>query len=557
MKMTEALKRWLVDNCCVEKDVEDDKFREAAGDALVKDTLSPEKYAELTADPKAGEANEFAAKLDAIADGLKGLVALQQPKKDPDKETDEAAKKAADEKAAADKAAAEKAATEKKAAEKGAGTDGKADWQEAVKASLSGEGTNHRVKGAWEGYSDTKSAALYPTKDKHGRTHPKAGQQLMSRDEGSGYPIDNPSELDKAVIGAWCQWKCITRLRGGSRKAGWDALPQHSKELVQYAVHEMNWAGSSRLDSDFADIDNRKLSEMERKDLLDDAVGFSGGLEAAPIVFDAAVIEAPLLYGELYPLVNVVTIPRGRRIEGVSILRVTGGWGGVDATPITEFITTNYVANFDTTIWRWEGAVLIGKDFLADTPINFGQIITRQYGEALLQDLDNAIATGAGTQPLGIVSTAGAGTAWLGATNLGNYETLRFGIPKQEHQGGMLKSAVFCGTEQSYQRSKSIAVAAADNRRVFAYDSTTTGNYDDYSIMARAYKINASMTNARVFYAIMKRYRLYLRHGLELRTTEDGRTLVRRNEIMISCTARYGGQLERAAAAVFVADAPA
>ena len=36
MKLTEALKKWLVDNCDVEKDAADDDFRKAAGIAMAE-----------------------------------------------------------------------------------------------------------------------------------------------------------------------------------------------------------------------------------------------------------------------------------------------------------------------------------------------------------------------------------------------------------------------------------------------------------------------------------------------------------------------------------------
>jgi len=269
------------------------------------------------------------------------------------------------------------------------------------------------------------------------------------------------------------------------------------------------------------------------------------------------VIQAPLLNGELFPLVNVVPIDRGRRIEGVSVGKVTGSWGGVDDSPISLFDTTSYISAFDTTIYRWEGAIAIGLDFLSDTPIDFGMLITNQYGERLLEDLDDVIATGNGTtQPEGVINKSGTtSVSFGGATTIGAYESLRFSVPKQEHVPPYNQTAVFCGTETSYMRALAIPVSNTDARRL--YNTNALPDYDGYSFMGRPYKINASLGNQRIFYAVLGRYRMYRRRGLTLRTTTEGATLVRGNEMLIVATARYGGQLERGACAAITTNAPA
>src|SRR5690606_10073654 len=138
-----------------------------------------------------------------------------------------------------------------------------------------------------------------------------------------------------------------------------------------YMADKMEWDASK---------DEREarchLSEMEQKALIDDG-GASGALEATPIVFDDMVISAPLLHGELYPLVNEIVLDRGRRVEGVSTGFVTAGWGGVDGTAINLFNTDSYITAFDTTIFRWEGAFEFGLDFLSDTPINIVDHVVR------------------------------------------------------------------------------------------------------------------------------------------------------------------------------------
>ena len=84
-----------------------------------------------------------------------------------------------------------------------------------------------------------------------------------------------------------------------------------------------------------------------------------------------------------------------------------------------------------------------------------------------------------------------------------------------------------------------------------------SAGYDNYSIMDRPYKINESLANTQIFYAILARYRMYRRRGLTMRTSTEGDTLIRNNEMLMVAMARYGGQLERAGVAAVTTTAPA
>ena len=536
MPITEALKKWIVENCDVKADATDDEFRKAAGDALVNGKLSAEKLTELSADSKVDEANEFGKKLDAIASGLEKLVELQKPAEKKEEKKKELESK-----------------EEKKETKEEKKTTAQPSQFAKMIAGLSNpdavdpdKSFDVRVREASERYSTTKTALVHPERTKSGKPHSFGGQRVKNYDEHGRF-MDTASELDMAVAGAYAKHAIATAQRLGSRRAGFQALPQHDRELLYHAMEKMKWCGfSGHGDDRFADIIDRKLTSLEQKQLIDEAAG-SQGQEAVPIVFDDQVIQTPLLHGELFPLVNVVPIDRGRRIEGVSTGTVTGSWGGVDDTDIPLFVTTAYVNAFDTTIFRWEGSVLVGLDFLSDSPINFGAHITQQYGERLLEDLDDVIATGDGaTQPLGVVNTAGLAAVAFGGVDatIGNYESLRFGVAKPEH-GAMLKTAAFLSNETNYARARAIPVGAADDRRLFGMD------HDSYEVLNRPYKINESFAdNTNIFYGIFGRYRLYRRRGLTVRTSTEGQTLIRANELLISVTARYGGQLERAAAGV-------
>lgn len=531
MKLTEALKAWVVENRGVKSDASDDDFRKAAAEAIADGTLSPEKLHELTAE-KAAPVNEFQKQFGELVGMVKGLATeVADLKKAPEKEAEKATP------------------TEEKAA-----PAGDTSWYEKVVTNVlaGGDPESHvRVKGAHEQYATTKSAAVYPPTQKGGKAHPLAGKPMVDFSE-HGRTIDTPSELDKAVASAYAKLM-IGAARYKSRSLAFAHMPQHDKELLLYAAQQMKWGGASD-GGESADIVNRCLTPREQKALIDDSGGgASGGLEAAPIVFDDMVIQAPLLSGELYPLVNVVPLDRGRRVEGVSTGKVTGAWGGVDDTAISLFNTASYVSAFDTTVFRWEGAIKIGLDFMSETPVDFGAHITAQYGERLLEDLDDVIAAGNGTtQPEGVMTKSGTtSVAWGGATSIGNYESLRFGVTKAEHRPNVAASAVFCGTETSYQRARAIPVGASDARRIFGLD------YSSYMLMERPYKINSTLTNSQVFYAIMGRYRMYRRRGLTFRTSTEGDTLIRANEMLITATARFGGQLERGACAAVTTTAPA
>lgn len=551
--ITAKMKAWAIENCGIKSTAKDDEFRKAIAEAMAKSEdedgyLSIEKYTELSTTKEDKDAG-------TLGDLLKNLVEKVDKLSDNNSENnsstdDEAAKKLEEEAAKAKKEAEEKAAKEKQ---------NKTHTPSMLEKMIARQGGfpdvddeekefSVKVKEAADMYADTKSTLTYPEYTSKSKKHPLAGQAVKNYSDG-GRVLDDPSDLDKAIAGAWAKFMVDATIKR-SKTLAFMSLPQHDKELVCYALENMKWGGSS--DGDICDdIKDRKLTSTEQKQLIDDAV--SGGLEAAPIVFDDQVIQTPLLHGELFPLVNVVNIDRGRRIEGVITGTVTGAWGGVDDTAIALFNTAAYVTAFDTTIFRWEGAIRIGLDFLSDTPIDFGAHITAQYGERLLEDLDDVIATGDGTtQPEGIMNKAGVTTiAWGGATSIGNYESLRFGVAKPEHRSNIVNSAVFCGTETSYQRARALAVGAADARRLFGMD------YSGYHIMERDYKINESMANTQVFYAILARYRMYRRRGFTMRSSTEGDTLIRRNEILLVAMARYGGQAERGAVAAVTTTAPA
>jgi len=549
--ITKRLKSWAVANLGVDQEATDDDFKKSIGTALVEGELTTEKYAELIKDPSADEADEFTKRFDRLATGIENIVTLL--KEDEEKETKTETKETETEiKETKTETKETETRTEQKETETSVSETEKPTRMAKMIGELGGlsemteeKTVDIRVKEAVEQYDSTRKSMTYPNTTKSGTPHPLAGQRVQD----FGRSIDEPSQCDKALAGAWAKFQILsaTPSLAGNTQRAWEKLSDHEKSLLGYLAEKSDWD-----DSKDNKMNTRKGYPGGIKALVDDG-GASGALEAAPIVFDDQVITTPLLYGELYPLVTTKPLDRGRRVEGVETGTVTAQWGGVDDTSIDLFDTTSYISAFDTTIYRWEGSIRIGLDFLSDTPIDFGQHVTSQYGERLLEDLDDVIAVGNGTtQPEGIVNKSGVSlVAWGGATSIGNYESLRFGVAKAEHRPNVKNTAVFCGTETSYQRARALPVGASDARRLFGMD------YDTYALMERAYKINESMNDTDVFYAILARYRMYRRKGLTIRTSTEGDTLIRRNEMLIVAMARYGGQLERAACAALTVTAPA
>jgi len=536
LKLTKALLDWLVANRDVDKEATDDEFRLEAGKAIAEGELSAEKFAELIADEKAAEANQFVDRLDKMAQGITDLT-----KAILDKDGKESEQKKKMDESAGDEKRTELADLEKVVRSNSAAKDGEME-------SSGPDRTHVHMKTVDEIFSTTKSVRKFPEK---GRFSPNsmAGQPA----ETLGRTLYESSELDKALGGVWGKVEMamlMPNICGPARY--FESMTEIDKKLFHYLAEEAEWDDTIKEN----EPRTRRGYPGGVKQLIDDAV--SGGVVAAPVVFDDQIVETPRLYGELYPLVNEVALPRGRRVEGVSIGQFTGEWGGVDATNINLFNTAGYVAAFNTTIYRAQGAVTIGLDFISDSPINFQGTLSRQMGEWLLQTLDDVVATGNGTtQPQGVMNAAGTTVvAFGGATTLGAYEGLYYGVHKREKRANLKNSIVFCGTETSYSRARGLNVTNADQRRLGGGEGGQ-GDYDSYRWLGRPYKINESLTNQQIFYFVGKRYRMYRRHGFELRTSTEGATLIRANEVLISFTARYGGQPERGATAAVTTTAPA
>jgi HK97 family phage major capsid protein len=412
-----------------------------------------------------------------------------------------------------------------------------------VSASAIDEPVRVRVKSVLEQFNDTRTLATF---DKAFKPIKSLGSEPITKHfEGLPYTLDMPTERSKAIAGVWFKAMALKQMRQkGMEIPGHYQFKEFERDILTHVVHECRFVGEV---SDGYEYEGQKLfNDLHRKAVLDDSL--SGGLEAVPIEFDAAVILTPLLQGELFPFVDVRTVTR-RRLEAVAVGNPTMSWGVAEGTAISLFDTDGFISAFDNSIYPISGAIELGLDFLADSPVAIGTIVVQKYGERFRQEMDNAIATGNGTnRPEGVFTTAGVTTVTPAggagaAQTVGDYESLRFGVAKEYRQEAGLR-AMYIGTDTSYSRARGIPVDSSnDQRRVFGIM-----DQEDYMLFQRRYAVNESLTNAQIGYFCLNRYRMYRRQGLEFRLVTEDWTLARQNKQGIVVRARFGGRLEQAAA---------
>jgi HK97 family phage major capsid protein len=529
MDLTPQVKAWLVENCGVAVDSSNEDFKAAAIEALNAGTLSVNELADMS---KASDSvEEVVAPVEAKSDNSEVVSVLGELTKSLQSMNDRIVSM---EEAKVEKAAAP---VEQKAVE--AASEGQKMFADAAPEQV-------RVKGAWENYSTTKSAAM--------NTHKSLAPNTPA--EFGGRALDHSSQLDKAINGAYFKW-CVNQ-SGGQIPRGL-RMTDHDKELMEYAFRNVAWSGmvgGTGSENGASKIDNRKLTDMEIKALIDDST--SGGTEAAPIVFDDAVILTPVLHGELFPLVNTVPIARGRRVEGFALGNPTFTSGTAEGTSIGLFTTDDYISAFDTTIFNAVGAMEIGLDFEEDSPVNIGALVAQRYGEKAMEWLDNQIINGDGTtEPQGILNASG--TTTVSSTNgasgpptVDDYEGLMFGINKEYRTAADKARTVFIGNDTVYKRARAISVGSSDARRVFGMEVNAHG---DYNLLGHQYKVQNNVGNANIAFANLRYYRMYRRLGLNVRVETGGSTLALKNQKLIVVRMRFGGQLELGGAAAKITDA--
>lgn len=572
MKLTQAMKKWLSENKNIKSDATDEEFRAAATKAIADGSLSPAMFAKLCEDESSSNVTDrFKALMEGVMEKalapFNERLAILEGSKASEEETDE--EEEADEEEADDDGedSSKQIDSMIKAALKrhGLGVEDEDDDDENEEPTKVSSGdivkmfagidrqsatqkswSNSRVKSAVDQFSDTKSALHYSSDCKH--VHLR-GQRVTSGKDG--HELDNLSIRDKAIAGAWFKMAVnrACNVAGKSVPRSY-ALTDLDKQLVMFAVTECKFTGligySERYDEGKFNINNRKLSDYEQKALLDDST--SGGLEAAPIVFDDAVITTPLLNGELFPLVSLINLPRGRRVEGWAIGNPSITSGTAEGTDISLFNTSAFISAFDTTIYNAVGAMELGLDFEEDAPNNVLDIVVERYGQQFLTWLDDKIANGNGTaEPQGIF-TATPGTTVTsdngntGPATLSDYEGLLFGLQKQYRTQADRDRTVFVSNDVAYRRSRAMKVDPAststDERRLLGMD------HESYITLGHPHKIQHSIANTKIAFTNLRYYRMYRRLGLNVRIERAGKDLALNNTELVVVRARFGGRIE-------------
>jgi HK97 family phage major capsid protein len=385
---------------------------------------------------------------------------------------------------------------------------------------------NVRVKAPGEAYSSKRWSAK----------HVKTGLPIFDQD---GEEVSRPSQLSLARNGAL--------LKHLARKAGMQVdWGEHDQALLRDTIETQGWASFAG-----EPHENRIYAPGAIKALIDDST--SGGLEAVPIEFDADIISFPLLHNELLPLVDLKPVSRGRRIEGASISTPTASWGGGDDNTGTLFSTAGMVAAIDTTIFTIDVFIEVGRDFLSDSPVNVGSVLTEIIGERFGAELDSCIADGNGTtQPQGIMQASGTNSVSFSsaAVSIAKQMNLLFAVNKEYRAPNW--NFVFGSNETSYQRLRSLTTGiSGDVRLAFGMQP------EEYMALGRPYKIAHTLANTEVFSGAMKKFRMYRRLGMSVEWATGGKELTRRNMALLAVRGRYGGRVMDANAFAVVSNAEA
>lgn len=348
-----------------------------------------------------------------------------------------------------------------------------------------------------------------------------------------------PSEHDYAVAGVYLK---RVALRSGIDVA-W--FPE-DEALWNHVCKDVPWVGL------VGNEWRREIRGLEIKALLDDTT--SGGGYLNPTPFDQAVITTPVLFGELYPFVDVVDVPRGSSIEGASMTNPTVTWGGTEGTAASLFDTASLFSQTSNSFHEIAVHIETGRDFMADSAVDVGRLLVQQIGLKFRESLDEQIAIGDGTsEPEGIftasgVTTANSSNGTSGPFALGDFEALSLTAGKQYLNAAW--NPAYVTSHYMYRQARSIPVGSADARRLLGMD------HSKYNILEWRCGIQDSISNGSVAFGPLKMYRMYRRLGMQVKWTSEGQTLQLRNTTLLTVRGRFGGFLTLGSAFCKMTDGP-
>jgi HK97 family phage major capsid protein len=382
-----------------------------------------------------------------------------------------------------------------------------------------------RVRKPSEQYSTVKTVAK----------HAKYGTPVNGVD---GRPVETSSQMELAKIGAFV--KHLASRSGVSNVT----LTEHESEILRESAETDPWSG---------DINDKWFQGTGVKALLDNVL--SGGINITPEHFDEAIVNFPLLHSEIAPALDWHDVARGRLVESASVGTPTMAWGTTEPAPIDLFDTADLVKPLDTSIYPVVTALELGLDFLSDSIVDIGRIVTGLIGERLAAELDHVAVLGDGlTQPGGIFQANGTvavpsenGTG--GPITLADLEALIFAVGKQYRNAAMRPALVM--NDRSYSRIRGIAVSESDQRRIFGLD------HQSYRILEYPVRIQNDIPNTHIAFACLSRYRMYRRLGQSVKFETGGKDLTLRNMALLTVRGRYGGRVVDPAAFSVMSDAQA
>lgn len=380
-----------------------------------------------------------------------------------------------------------------------------------------------RVRKTSERFSTTKSVGK----------HEKYGHDVKCR----GQSVESLSELEYAKLGVFFRQFLIRTNPGDD--TGIPPLKDYERDLYNEMVNSDEWSKYTEQDQ----TEDLVYKGRHVKTLLDDST--SGGQDIVPVEFDDAIITFPLLHGELMPYVDLRNAHR-RLIEGASVGNVSVTWGSSEGTAFSLFNTNDLVNAINTEIHPVVFGVDVGRDFLADSPVEIGMELERRVGEKFMEEMDRVIAVGNGTdRPEGIFTSTG--TTGVLATNsstdgplaIEDAINLYFGVPYQYRK---LFGSHFLMNDTSYKRFRSLATGVTgDDRLLFGMD---LGSYSLFDGQGRTHvRIQEDIANSQLAFCCLSKYRLYRRLGMSMRWHDEGKTLALANTRLLVMRARFGGRI--------------
>jgi len=429
---------------------------------------------------------------------------------------------------------------------------------------------NIDVVSAAKQFDATKSAVYFPKHIGQSDTlHPKAGRPVQLMVDDSIKAIHAPSQLEKAIGGAY--WKILVRdacKASGIQPPAYCRMTELDKALLTHAIENEEWIGvrtqSPVSGDDFSvskafdggkEIKRRRLTQDEQtlfkqkyiQRAISDDVD-SGGLYMAPVAFDDAVITYPLLFGQVFPYVQVRDTNR-RRVQRPIMKPVNFSASPSGTTQATPFDTSSLISNFETTIHRATAAIEFDLDLEADSPIAIFDTVIDYLGKSAMQWLDFVATYGNGVnEPLGMFKTAGLlilpsvfGTGgpltYQDANELANRIPTNYKLPQD--------TWAYVGNDTTRAKLKQIRTTSGVETVIISNDESRS----EYKVLGKDYRVvnsynSIDMPNGVFGYFALSRYNMYRRLERQVIITDQGRQLALANKRLLVYRMRWGGQLE-------------